>query len=172
MVAKPGSLAMGVGSTPLNGGDRRHRTNSAGEACWLRPACKRRPCAPYGKDAFDQKSSSARKRPCCSHCPVGRRGWRSQIRRARNWCSEKTPTLGTGCWTTSNVIASSLLDRNGEHRSFAPQGAFERGGLVFFHCSSALPVFHAARALAENVARVIDTVVPCGPAKVSTWAPS
>jgi hypothetical protein len=34
------------------------------------------------------------------------------------------------------------------------------------------PPFHAARVFAENVARVTDTVVPFGPAKVSTWAPS
>jgi hypothetical protein len=32
--------------------------------------------------------------------------------------------------------------------------------------------FHAARVFAENVARVTDTVVPSGPAKVSTWASS
>src|ERR1043166_423992 len=32
--------------------------------------------------------------------------------------------------------------------------------------------FHAAWVLAENVARVTDMVVPSGPAKVSTWAPS
>jgi len=69
--------------------------DSAGEVCQLGPACKRRPCAPYGKDVLDQKSSSARKRPCCGHCPVGRRRWRSQIRPARNWHSEKTPALGT-----------------------------------------------------------------------------
>jgi hypothetical protein len=31
---------------------------------------------------------------------------------------------------------------------------------------------HAARVFTENVARVTDTVVPLGPAKVSTWAPS
>jgi hypothetical protein len=36
----------------------------------------------------------------------------------------------------------------------------------------AYPPFHAARVFAENVARVTDTVVPFGPAKVSTWAPS
>jgi hypothetical protein len=39
--------------------------------------------------------------------------------------------------------------------------------------SSALaPPYQAARILAENVARVTDTVVPVGLAEVSTWAPS
>ena len=34
------------------------------------------------------------------------------------------------------------------------------------------PRVHATRVFTENVARVIDTVVPVGPATVSTWAPS
>jgi hypothetical protein len=33
-------------------------------------------------------------------------------------------------------------------------------------------LIYAARVSAENVARVTDTVVPSGPAKVSNWAPS
>jgi hypothetical protein len=44
--------------------------------------------------------------------------------------------------------------------------------LVFLPLLTGFALFHAARVLAENVARVTDTVVPCEPAKVSTWAPS
>jgi hypothetical protein len=35
-----------------------------------------------------------------------------------------------------------------------------------------IPAFYAARVFAEKVARVIDKVVPFGPAKVLTWASS
>jgi hypothetical protein len=44
--------------------------------------------------------------------------------------------------------------------------------LVFLPLLTGPALFHAARVFAENVARVTDTVVPCGPASVSSWAPS
>jgi hypothetical protein len=85
--------------------------------------------------------------------------------------SEKTPALGTddrqqatyshqACPTETVSIILRTSRRVCAQR------------LVFLPLLTGPALFHAARVFAENVARVTDTVVPCEPAKVSTWAPS